>query len=178
MTANSDFLNDGDLLPYLECGTSASSVVQRPDATNSEAALDWWPPTPDGDPQTCSQGGTLAFQRLVSNESYMRRMYLEQRVARILFSEMESHFEQTLRQRSRVKKGPRLCRPITLVDEAGCKWTAVCTCFVSGGQLHCRLTDGWSAFCKGNRLHLFDRVVFQIAALEAENMTVFVRIFS
>jgi hypothetical protein len=48
--------------------------------------------------------------------------------------------------------GPRLCKPIILMDEAGCKWTVSCTCFVSGSQLHCRLTDGWSAFCKKNPL--------------------------
>lgn len=91
-------------------------------------------------------------QCILSNNTYLRRLYLSLTQAKILFPDLTNHLSamsMSRKQRSRAVALKKWSHKILLVNENGQCSHAVFDCIVSSKrQLHCRITQGWSQFCQ------------------------------
>lgn len=123
-------------------------------------------------------GRPVVFEKVMSNKSYMKRMYIEQLAARHIFPEIQALQLQPAKRRSRSNRRLNLSKSITLQNVAGHAWTAQCLCTHSRGQLHCRLSSGWASFCKDNNIRLFDRLLFEVEPAAGEPLSMLVLVLT
>jgi B3 DNA binding domain len=103
-------------------------------------------------------------RRVITNTTYLRRLYLSPEQAFCLMPSIKSSFiPVTLSRRVRALRKQKVATcNIKLVSSDGRKWTTVFECFVStNGQLHCHFVAGWSLFCQANSVAVHDSVVLK-----------------
>lgn len=132
-------------------------------------------------PKRCSRA--ISVRRCISNDTYLRRLYLSQSQAVALFPFVSHNLLQTPRPRLRGRSqkltptfGPIASHThnLELVDEHGDKWPANFECSWANGKLYCLLAGGWAQFCRHNKVAVSDYVVLQRG--QADSTLVFVRI--
>jgi B3 DNA binding domain len=119
--------------------------------------------------------GRLKFvRRNVTNSTYLRRLYLTRAQAQCMLSDLKLT-QMALSRKLRALQPQKTEFDVTLVTKDEKSWNTVFECAVSAnGQLHCRLVDGWSKFCRDNDVALHDCVVFEPSIGNANE--IFVRI--
>ena len=108
-----------------------------------------------------------SVRRTITNNTYLRRLYLSPSQALSLFPGLSAGFApmtQSRQVRSEIKHEETAHQVINLISSDGRHWSSVLECAVSlNGQLHCRLVKGWSQFCRDNGVAVYDSVVFEPA---------------
>lgn len=97
-------------------------------------------------------------RRTITNETYLRKLYLPFRKAKRLLSSLECTPMQCKTRRNSKKLVQRIIINILNNDR---RWLVAFECALSfNRQIHCRFVEGWSSFCKDNGLCINDAVVF------------------
>lgn len=103
-----------------------------------------------------------AVRRCITNGTYLRRLYMPPDSVMHLFPSIYSKMlvaAATYSQRAQ-RKMARQIQDITMTDTTGRRWSVTCDCKMSSsGTLYCRLTGGWSRFCRENHVTVDDDVV-------------------
>lgn len=105
-------------------------------------------------------------RRTITNKTYLRRLYLSPQQASCLFPGIDAGSTQIKLSRKRRalvrKKIKNTTYDVDLVRSDGRRWASAFECAVSTtGQLHCRLVNGWSRFCRDNGVAVHDIVVLK-----------------
>lgn len=115
-----------------------------------------------------------AVRRPISNNTYLRRLHLSPTQTSHLVPSLAVQLDSVSKPHAR----RRLCRrvgvavivarvKIELINKNGLHWPAVCECTLSArGQLHCRLANGWAAFCRDNEAVVSDHIVLTRGKVE------------
>lgn len=101
--------------------------------------------------------------RIISNDTYLRRLHLSPRQIIALVPSLASSLVPlaTSRNQRHCVDINNLRRQVNIVNESGQSWTVVCECVLSANkkQLHCRMGPGWAQFCRDNSAAVYDKVV-------------------
>lgn len=103
-------------------------------------------------------------RRCITNETYLRRLYLSTRQVAALFSGLSHEMLATMGAGTSTKwprTNAHVSREFELVDAGGARWPTLCECSLAQGKLHCRLVGGWASFCRANGVATKDDVVFE-----------------
>lgn len=116
-------------------------------------------------------------RRTISNDTYLRRVYLSPEQALCLFPGLQP-FSATATMARQVRASLRskvTTQDVVLVTRDGRRWSSVFECVVStNGQLHCRLVNGWSQFCKDNGVAVHDSVVLESSSTNSNEIVAIV----
>lgn len=105
------------------------------------------------------------LRRRITNDTYLRRLYMAPADVVTLFPFLASKLQAITKMRSQRCRRlqtqlPGLNHDFVMTDAIGRRWTVTCNCKISGsGILHCKLTGGWSCFCRENNVTIHDNVV-------------------
>jgi B3 DNA binding domain len=120
------------------------------------------------------------LKRCITNDTYLRRLYMPaDQVTTLfpfLFSKLlamtEIRFKNCQRFHSQLST---LYHDFIMADANGRRWTVTCDCKMSSsGTLHCRLTRGWSQFCRDNNVAIHDDVVLVRGCGQSVDVNVYV----
>ena len=119
------------------------------------------PPFGDLQPLTGLREG-FAFSVTVSNDTYLKNMYVKLDHARQWFQEVDDVYHaQTAVKRPRRASKRLVSKNVLLVSRCGTPHGVMFELVSSAGQFHCRLSRGWQSFCKANAVGLHDRLTFE-----------------
>lgn len=112
-----------------------------------------------------SERHKCTLRRRITNDTYLRRLYMPPVDVITLFPSLSSkllsinemRFQRCQRLQSEL---PGLIQDFVMTDASGKSWPVTCDCkMLSSGAMHCRLTGGWSRFCRDNNVAVHDEVV-------------------
>jgi len=127
-------------------------------------------------PQTASAPSTssnpslnriYSSERIISNKTYLRRLHINFRDAKILFFGASEWRSSSSMSKSQEVGAARYLPDETvahtevyLIDDLGRLWPVQYECVLRGGQRHSRLKFGWSKLCRANCFSVADRIQF------------------
>lgn len=120
---------------------------------------------------------TKCVRRCITNDTYLRRLYLSQSQAAYLFPLVPFSLPQAFpctRDQDQ-KLTPVLQTVLTsykfeLVDASGLQWETILEYSVTNGKSHCRLVGGWALFCRHNKVSIKDHIVFERLQGQSNNI--------